>query len=202
NSALERTINKVLSLKEADLISQIDSAYQESLNNIESSQGKLEVERTRIVEASKKQAENLKRQVVGSSRLSTRNQELLMIENAVNSAFEQARKKLASSGDKESYKSLMTGIIEESISSIGSGEVTIESNKADAELVKKIATDLQKKNSKVKINVSAQPISVIGGVRVKSGDGSMSYDNTLDSRIERLKPLIRKNIAQMLRGEE
>lgn len=202
NSALERTINKVLSQKEADLISQIDSAYQESLNNIESSQGKLEVERTRIVEASKKQAENLKRQVVGSSRLSTRNQELLMIENAVNSAFEQARKKLASSGDKESYKSLMTGIIEESISSIGSGEVTIESNKADAELVKKIATDLQKKNSKVKINVSAQPISVIGGVRVKSGDGSMSYDNTLDSRIERLKPLIRKNIAQMLRGEE
>ena len=125
-----------------------------------------------------------------------------MIENAVNSAFEQARKKLASSGDKESYKSLMTGIIEESISSIGSGEVTIESNKADAELVKKIATDLQKKNSKVKINVSAQPINVIGGVRVKSGDGSMSYDNTLDSRIERLKPLIRKNIAQMLRGEE
>jgi vacuolar-type H+-ATPase subunit E/Vma4 len=28
----------------------------------------------------------------------------------------------------------------------------------------------------------------------------MTYDNTLDSRIERLKPLIRKNIAQMLRG--
>jgi vacuolar-type H+-ATPase subunit E/Vma4 len=25
-------------------------------------------------------------------------------------------------------------------------------------------------------------------------------DNTIDSRIERLKPLIRKNIAQILRG--
>jgi hypothetical protein len=46
NSALERTINKVLSQKEAELVSQIDSAYQESLNNIETSQGKLEAERT------------------------------------------------------------------------------------------------------------------------------------------------------------
>lgn len=201
NSALERTISKVLSQKEAELISQIDSAYQESLNNIESSQGKLEAERTRIVEAAKKQAENLKRQVVGSSRLAARNQELLMIENAVNSAFEQARKKLASSGDKDSYRTLMTSIIEDSVTSVGTGEVTVESNKADAELVKKIIADLSKKNSKVKINMSSQPIDVIGGIRVKSEDGSMTYDNTIDSRIERLKPLIRKNIAQMLRGE-
>ena len=201
NSALERTINKVLSQKEAELVSQIDSAYQESLKNIETSQGKLEAERTKIVEAAKKQAENLKRQVVGSSRLSTRNQELLMIENAVNTAFEQARKKLASSGDKDSYKTLMTSIVEESVSSVGSGEVTVECNKGDADLVKKIIADLQKKNPKVKVNFSSQPIDVIGGIRVKSGDGSMTFDNTIDSRIERLKPLIRKNIAQMLRGE-
>ncbi|HJS68286.1 MAG TPA: V-type ATP synthase subunit E family protein [Nitrososphaera sp.] len=201
NSALERTINKVLSQKEAELVSQIDSAYQESLKNIETSQGKLEAERTKIVEAAKKQAENLKRQVVGSSRLSTRNQELLMIENAVNSAFEQARKKLASSGDKDSYKTLMTGIVEESVSSVGSGEVTVECNKGDADMVKKIIADLQKKNPKVKVNFSSQPIDVIGGIKVKSGDGSMTYDNTIDSRIERLKPLIRKNIAQLLRGE-
>ena len=201
NSALERTINKVLSQKEAELISQVDSAYQESLNNIEGSKSKLEAERTRIVESAKRQAENLKRQVVGSSRLAARNQELLMIENAVNSAFEQARKKLASSGDKDSYRALMAGMIEDSVASVGTGEVTVECNKSDADLVKKIIADLQKKNSKVKINLSDQPIDVIGGIRVKSGDGSMTYDNTLDSRIERLKPLIRKNIAQMLRGE-
>ena len=200
NSALERTISKVLSQKEADLISQIDSAYQESLKNIESSQGRLEAERTRIVEAAKKQAENLKRQVVGSSRLAARNQELLMIENAVNNAFEQARKKLVSSGDKDSYKALMSSIVEDSVSSVGTGEVTVESNKADSELVKKIVADVSKKNSKIKITVAAQPIDVIGGIRVKSGDGSMTYDNTIDSRIERLKPLIRKNIVQVLRG--
>jgi V/A-type H+/Na+-transporting ATPase subunit E len=202
NSALERTISKVLSQKEAELVSKIDSAYQESLNNLESSRGKLEAERTRIVESAKKQAENLKRQIVGSARLAARNQELLTIENAVNNAFEEARKKLASSGGKDSYRALMADIIEESVSSVGSGgEVVIECNKNDSELVRKVLDDIQRKNPKVQAKVSDRHIDVLGGIRVKSADGTMTYDNTLDSRIERLKPLIRKNIAQMLRGE-
>jgi V/A-type H+-transporting ATPase subunit E len=201
NSALERTISKVLSQKEAELISKIDSAYQESLNNLEASRGRLEAERTRIIQAAKKQAENLKRQIIGSGRLAVRNQELLMIENAVNNAFEEARKKLAASGGKDSYRELMSDIVEESVSSVGSGEVIIECSKNDTELVRKILADLQKKNPKVQARVSDQHIDVLGGVRVKSADGTMTYDNTLDSRIERLKPLIRKNIAQMLRGE-
>ena len=73
------------------MISQIDSAYQESLKNLEASRSKLEAERTKIIESAKKQAENLKRQIVGSSRLSARNKELLMIESSVNEAFERSR---------------------------------------------------------------------------------------------------------------
>jgi V/A-type H+-transporting ATPase subunit E len=200
NSALERTINKVLSQKETELISQIDSAYEESLRNLEASRDRLEAERTRIIESAKKQAENLKRQIVGSSRLAARNQELLMIENAVNNAFEEARKKLAASGGKDSYRTLMASLVEESVSSVGSDEVVVECNRNDAELVSKILADLQKKNPRIKAKISDQHIEVIGGIRVKSADGSMTYDNTIDSRIERLKPLIRKNIAQILRG--
>jgi V/A-type H+-transporting ATPase subunit E len=201
NSALERTINKVLSQKETELISQIDSAYEGSLRNLEASRDRLEAERTRIIESAKKQAENLKRQIVGSSRLAARNQELLMIENAVNNAFEEARKKLAASGGKDSYRTLMASLVEESVSSVGSDEVVVECNRNDAELVSKILADLQKKNPRIKAKVSDQHIEAIGGIRVKSADGTMTYDNTIDSRIERLKPLIRKNIAQILRGE-
>jgi V/A-type H+/Na+-transporting ATPase subunit E len=182
------------------LISQIDSAYEESLRNLEASRDRLEAERTRIIESAKKQAENLKRQIVGSSRLAARNQELLMIENAVNNAFEEARKKLAASGGKDSYRTLMASLVEESVSSVGSDEVVVECNRNDAELVSKILADLQKKNPRIKAKISDQHIEVIGGIRVKSADGSMTYDNTIDSRIERLKPLIRKNIAQILRG--
>ncbi len=43
--------------------------------------------------------------------------------------------------------------------------------------------------------LSQETIECLGGVKVKSKDGSMTFDNTVDARIERLKPLIRKEIA-------
>ena len=204
NSTLEHMIDKVLVQKEAELISQIDSAYQESLDNLESSRGKLEAERTRVVEAARKQAENLKRQIIGSARLAARNQELLTIENAVNKAFEEAKKKLQASSSSDSYKELLKHMVEESISAVGGSNaaVIIERNKNDAELVRKVVSELQDSGKLQQARVSDQHIDVLGGIRIKSSDGTMTYDNTLDSRIERLKPLIRKNIAQMLRGVE
>jgi V/A-type H+-transporting ATPase subunit E len=197
-------IDKVLVQKEAELISQIDSAYQESLDNLESSRSKLEAERTRIVEAARKQSENLKRQIIGSARLASRNQELLTIENAVNKAFEEAKKKLQASSGTDSYKNLLKQMVEESISAVGgSNTVIIESNKNDAEIVRKAVSELRDTGKvQQQAEVSDQYIDVLGGIRIKSSGGTMTYDNTLDSRIERLKPLIRKNIAQMLRGVE
>jgi V/A-type H+/Na+-transporting ATPase subunit E len=203
SSALERTVDKVLSQKEAALITQIDSAYQEALTNIESSKTKLEAEYLRIVEGAKKQAENLKRQIVGSSRLAARNKQLLLIDTAVNNAFEKAKVDLASSNKEERYRVLITRMLENSVSAIGSAEVIIECNKNDFDLVKKAIADLSNdNNTKFKVKLSDQPINAIGGIRVRSADGSITYDNTLDSRIERFKPLIRKDIVQMLRGEK
>ncbi len=204
SSALEHMIDKVLVQKEAELISQIDSAYQESLDNLESSRSKLEAERTRIVEAARKQSENLKRQIIGSARLASRNQELLTIENAVNKAFEEAKKKLQASSGTDSYKNLLKQMVEESISAVGgSNAVIIESNKNDAEIVRKAVSELRDTGKvQQQAEVSDQHIDVLGGIRIKSSGGTMTYDNTIDSRIERLKPLIRKNIAQMLRGVE
>lgn len=199
-SALEQTISKVLSQKEADLIKQLDVAYEESIANLESSRAKLQSEYTRIVEGAKKQAENLRRQIVGSSRLAARNKQLVLIETAVNEAFEKAKTTLRSSNKQQDYKVLITKMLQESISAIGTDEVIIQCNRDDFDLVKKAVASLS--NNNVRMTLSDQPIDVIGGTRIKSIDGSTIYDNTLDSRIERFKPLIRKNIVQMLRGKE
>ena len=200
-SALERTIDKVLAQREADLIKQLDSAYEESITNLESSRTNLESEYLRIVEGAKKLAENLRRQIVGSSRLSARNKELVIVETAINDAFERAKVKMASSNKMQGYKALITKMLENSVSEIGSDEVIIECNNNDIEVVKDAIANFHN-NNKVKLRLSDKPINVIGGIRLRSADGSITYDNTLDSRIERLKPLIRKNIVQMLRGNK
>lgn len=201
SSSLERTINKVISQAEADIITQIDSSFQESLKNLAASRTKLEAEYNRILEGARKQGDNLKRQIVGSSRLSARNRQLVLIESAVNDTFEKAKTILASSKKENSYRLLMRKILKDSVMMIDSDQVIVECNKNDIELVEKAISDIFNDNNKIKIKMSDHPLNAIGGIRLTSADGSMTFDNTLDSRIERLKPLIRKNIAQMLRGE-
>lgn len=201
SSALERTINKVISQAEADFITQIDSSFQESLKNLAASRTKLEAEYNRILEGARKQGDNLKRQIVGSSRLSARNRQLVLIESAVNDTFEKAKTILASSNKENSYRLLMRKILKDSVTMIDSDQVIVECNKNDIELVEKAISDIFNDNNKIKIKMSDHPLNAIGGIRLTSADGSMTFDNTLDSRIERLKPLIRKSIAQMLRGE-
>jgi V/A-type H+-transporting ATPase subunit E len=146
-SALEQTINKVLSQKEGDLIKQLDSAYNESVANLESSRTKLGSEYSRILEGAKKQAENLRRQIVGSSRLAARNKQLVLIETAVNDAFEKAKTKLRSSDKQEVYKILITKMLEESIAAIGADEVIILCNRNDFDLVKKAITSMSNNNN-------------------------------------------------------
>ncbi|HZC50728.1 MAG TPA: V-type ATP synthase subunit E family protein [Nitrososphaeraceae archaeon] len=201
SSSLERTINKVISQAEADFITQIDSSFQESLKNLAASRTKLEAEYNRILEGARKQGDNLKRQIVGSSRLSARNRQLVLIESAVNNTFEKAKTILASSKKENSYRLLMRKILKDSVMMIDSDQVIVECNKNDIELVEKAISESFNDNNKIKIKMSDHPLNAIGGIRLTSADGSMTFDNTLDSRIERLKPLIRKNIAQMLRGE-
>ena len=199
-NSLERTIDKVLSQKESALITEIDSALKNSLKNLESSKSNLQAEYDNIIEASNKQAENLKRQIIGSSTLSARNKELVIIESAIDEIFNKAREKLAKSNNEKNYEKLLNNLIADSAGKLGS-EIIIQCNKTDLKLVKKIASDIST-DKKMKITVSNEVINIIGGIKSTSLDGTMTLDNTLDSSIESLKPLIRKEIVQLLRGEK
>lgn len=199
-NSLERTIDKVLSQKESALISEIDSALQKSLKNLESSKSILEVEYDGIIESSKKQAENLKRQIIGSSTLNARNKELIIIESAIDEIFTKAKEKLAQSNNEKNYEKLLTRMIQDSVSKLGP-DIVIQCNKTDQKLVRKISSQ-ESTGKNMKISVSDNFLDIIGGIKATSVDGTMTLDNTLDSNIETLKPLIRKDIVQLLRGEK
>jgi V/A-type H+-transporting ATPase subunit E len=201
SSPLERTIDKVLSQKESELISKLDSAYQESLKNLESSKSKLNSEYMAILENAKKQAENLKRQIVGSSRLSARNNQLILVEDSVKTVFEMSRKRLLSVHKEPDYEKLMKQALLNSLNEIGKNDLILECNKTDSGLVRKLVDSINKEK-RTKMVVADKNINILGGIRATSADGTLTYDDSIDSRIERLKPLIRKHIVQILRGSE
>jgi V/A-type H+/Na+-transporting ATPase subunit E len=201
SSPLEGTIDKVLAQKESELLSKIESGYQESLGNLDSSRSKLLSEYLAILENARKQAENLKRQIIGSNRLSARNNQLILIEDAVKNVLEMVKEKLATINKDPNYEQLVEQAILDSVKEIGRSDLIIECNKNDVKLVRKLVENIGKEKGS-KIIVSDKQLEVLGGIRARSSDGTLTYDDTIDSRIERLKPLIRKNIVQVLRGEE
>jgi len=196
HSALERTVDKVLLQAESDMISKIDAAYDDAVKKLISSKNAVESDYNKIIDDAKKQAENLKRQIVGNSRLSARNKQLVLVEEAVGNAFEKAKAKIDSVRSSGKYSSMIKKLLEDGLNAVNTEEVVVECNEKDRNVVKKIASEVGR-NANVKIKVKDEAIDVLGGLRVMSKDGSMVYDNTLDSRLERLKPIIRKDIAVM-----
>jgi V/A-type H+-transporting ATPase subunit E len=196
---LERTVSKVLAQRQEEFIARIDSAFNEALSNLESSKSSLLSEYDQIIQSSNKQAENLRRQVLGSKRIASRNAELLLIESAVDDYFNRAREKLVQLPRDKDYKAMINEMIEDCTSAINSEEIIIECAERDMKLVSEA---IGKKARRIKLSLSDNPIPIIGGLRARSADGSLMYDSTLDSRSERLKPLIRKEIVQTLRGDK
>ena len=196
---LERTIDQVITNKESELLTQLNKSYLESINNIDVSKSRIEGEYENIISNAEKKAENLKRQVIGSSRLSARNKELVLLEQAVNDVYVKAKEKLSSYSEEQNYRNMLIKTLDESIPNLGTYDIIIECLKRDVEFFKNQIESLSQKFNK-KIKVQSNLKDSLGGFKIKSSDGTVTLDNTIDSRIERLKPLIRKNIAQILRG--
>jgi V/A-type H+-transporting ATPase subunit E len=196
---LERTIDQVLTKKESELLTQLNKSYLESLHNLELVKSQLELEYANIISNTEKKADSLKRQVVGSNKLSSRNKELFLLEQAVNDVFEKSKEKFLLHMDESNYRDLLIKMLDESIPNIGTAGIIIECLEKDADFFKQqIELISAKYNKKIKLHSNLK--NSTGGFRLKSTDGTVTLNNTIDSRVERLKPLIRKNIAGILRG--
>lgn len=188
---LKRTIEQVISQSENDFIERINSSYNDALNRLRASRGLLENEYNKIIEDAKKQAESLKRQIVGSSSINARNKQLIVIENAINNVFNEVMKRIDKIRDSNEYNLLLSELLEDAIKVINT-DMIIECNKEDITTITNILPTL---SYPFNITVSEKPIDILGGLRARSIDGSIVYENTLERKIERLKPLIKKDIV-------
>lgn len=189
NSALESTIDKILKTTEEDILSNIKSALDDSQQKLDDSIPKLESEYDKIISDGKKEAEKIEKQIVGSSDLEARNKQLLILEEAVGKVFSKALEQISNTDRNSDYSNLIKTLIEEATKILGTSEISISTNAKDKDIVQSTLSQFPGSE------LSSETFDCLGGIKVKSKDGTMTFDNTLDARIERLKPLIRKEIA-------
>ncbi|TMJ03778.1 MAG: V-type ATP synthase subunit E [Bacillati bacterium ANGP1] len=95
--------------------------------------------------------------------------------------------------DKARYGPILRGLIREASGAL-SGRMTVEANPKDLDLAKQAVRDL-KLDAEVK---AADDVS--GGVRLIADDSRFIVENTLASRVERVKTLLAPEIATLLWG--
>ena len=189
NSALETTISKILEQTEKSVISNVESALNESLKTLDDSVPKLEQEYDKILADGKKEADKIEKQIMGSADIEARNKQLMALEDAVDKVFSKALDQIANADRSGDYSNLIKTMIEEATQILGTSEITVTTNAKDKDVVQSTLSQFSG------AELSSDTIDCLGGVVVKSKDGAMTFDNTIDARIERLKPLIRKEIA-------
>ena len=189
NSALESTIDKILQNTEKDILSSVKSGLAESQQKLDDALPKLEAEYDKIISNGKKEADKIEKQIVGSADLESRNKQLMVLEEAVDKVFSKALDQITNGERGSDYSNMIKTLLDESTKILGTTEVKVYTNSKDKDLVQSALSQFSG------AELASETIECLGGVVVKSKDGAMTFDNTIDARIERMKPLIRKEIA-------
>lgn len=188
---LEQTIDKIIRQTEEEILSGMESAAGQSSQALDDAIPALEQEYEKIIADGRKEADKISRQIVGSADLEVRNRQLLALEDAVDGVFTRALEEVAAADrNGADYAALLRSLLAEAVSVLGSSDVVVHTSAQDRDAVQGILS-----SDYTGAELAPEPIGCMGGVRIQSKDGAMTFDNTLDARIERLKPLIRKGIA-------
>ena len=189
NSSLEQAIDKILEKTEKEILSDLENSGTASKETLDNSLPKLEHEFDQIISNGKKEADKIEKQIIGSSDLETRNKQLTTVEESIDKVFTKALEEIANTDRGGDYSNLIKSLLDESTRILGTTEVVVFTNSKDKDVVQSALSQY------TGAELSSETIECLGGVKVKSKDGAMTFDNTIDAKIERLKPLIRKDIA-------
>ncbi|MBE6511402.1 MAG: hypothetical protein J6F30_04970 [Cellulosilyticum sp.] len=159
-----------------------------------------ESEKNKILDNGKKQSDMRYQQIISEAKMNARRAELGAKEEVIEAAFDKATdelKNIASSGSDE-YDDSLSKMIKEAVDELGSKDLIIHLNEADTN---KFKSQLDSSSTFQIDDINFQlgePIDTIGGAIVKTKSGDIEVNNTIESRLERFKSVLRSEVANVL----
>ncbi len=157
-------------------------------------------ERSRILQQAAAEAERARSQVIATTQLKARTQQLEQREKLLNEVFEAARRQLAAIQKSSDYEKTAVQLLREALAQLGAGDARVMADERTRKfytpaVLEKISADL-----KVEIQLG-EPLKQGTGVIVETEDGHRQYDNTLETRLKRMQDSLRSPVYHILMGE-
>ena len=196
-SGIEYTVKKVSDEALSEMLQSISDSKAAALEVVTKKMAEAESEVIRISDQQRRQTEALKRQIIGAAEMTSRNRSLEIVEENLNAAFSQALEKLGESTGQVDYNRILKSLVLEGIDEVGGSDFVVTANSRDQQLLQLIISQISHERSVNIVRSDTRTQNSVGGAVISSADGFVTFDNTFEARLERLKPELRKQIAQL-----
>ena len=200
SSGTDKIVSSIMSeaQEKADVIIQDANAEVSAITA--KAQKTAEAEKIKIQQNGKKQSDMRYQQIISEAKMNARRAELGAKEEVIEAAFAKATEQLKNeaSSNTEDYKDSLSLMIKEAADEIAGKDLIIQLNEADTKEMK----DQLSGSSTFQIEditfTLGEPIDAIGGAILKTSNGDIEVNNTIEARLDRFKSILRSEVAEIL----
>jgi V/A-type H+-transporting ATPase subunit E len=163
-------------------------------------QEQAEQERKAILDRAREDAERLRGQQVATAQLKARSLQLTSREQLLDRVFKTVRERLAEIQNRPDYEEIAAQLLREALVQLRVNKAQVRADKTTAHILKKGALRELSKELNGQFE-SADELEEGTGIILDAADGKLHYDNTLETRLERLEGNLRAAVYKVLIGE-
>jgi V/A-type H+-transporting ATPase subunit E len=193
---VETTIGKVLEQESQALTALLDEALKSALKAIDEYELNADNAFDAIMLEGKKEAENVKRKMLGSAELQARNLQLSAYEEFFGGVIKDALEAISSLPRDSRYEKAMVALLRDAIAELDEGKYSVSCVAKDAKAVSDALEEVKEEFPRHELVLSRKHLDGAGGFVLKSKDGTIELDDTFEARLERMKPNIRKRVYE------
>jgi V/A-type H+-transporting ATPase subunit E len=212
----EPGVEKIVSYIQAEAKKEISeillTAQTEAAKIKQAAQEKADQEVERILSNGKRLASLEEQRMLAETKIDVRRKRMDAREEAIDSSFSEAKKvleALAAKGKQDhfDYKDILFNLIASASEVVAGDRLELVLNHRDRktfdkETLKEVGELVKQRTGRsVSLVLADEPMQFLGGVVVKDLEKSVEIDNTLETKLNRLKEGIRVDVAKILFGD-
>jgi|Deesub1362A_J573_1020465.scaffolds.fasta_scaffold00005_5 V/A-type H+-transporting ATPase subunit E len=197
---VQNIIKKIEGDSKAEVENILKEAKKQASEIVEEAEEKAKTIEEEILRRGERDAEQEKLRIVANAKLKSRKMILDGKEEVISEAFSKAREILQDIGASDKYYDVLRDLIKEAAVSVGDKEIILLARKEDHKILTKNFLKKLSKELDCQLALDSTPIKTMGGVVCRSKDGRIEVDNTLETRLERMKEDLRPKVAKILFG--
>ncbi len=204
STGTEKIVSSIIDDAKFKADSILEEAEKESISILADGDKVAAAEKEKILEDSKKQSTMRYQQIISEAKMKSRRMELDAREEVIEESFKKAETKLVeiASSNSVEYKESLKEIITEAALEIGGGELIISLKDDDVAKIKdalsSLEMDVKEKTGNETKLVIGDNIRTIGGAIIKTKNGDIEVNNTIEARMLRFKKSLRSEVARIL----